>query len=203
MSNHITIEFCQEDRKRIDELIGLAGWIVGALKDMAAAQPAAPTSAHPVDAVIPFATAETFADRLREAMDNAGVKQADLVRETGLDKGAVSSYLAGKYEPKQKAVAAMAKCLNVPELWLMGYDVPKAEAPDPDQLSFFDQAPTEVANYTKADVQALVLKLAAPNTGKKGAVKAIVNEYAKKVSDIPEEKLNEVMAKLNQLAEEE
>ena len=58
-------------------------------------------------------------------------------------------------------------------------------------------------NYTKEDVQALVLKLAAPGTGKKDAVKAIVNEYAKKVSDIPEEKLNEVMAKLNQLAEEE
>ena len=59
------------------------------------------------------------------------------------------------------------------------------------------------ANYTKEDVQTLVLKLAAPSTGKKDAVKAIVNEYAKKVSDIPAEKLNEVMAKLNQLAEEE
>ena len=193
MSNHITIEFCKEDRQRIDELIGLAGWITGALKDMAAAQPAA---AHPVDAVIPFTTPETFADRLRQAMDNAGVKQADLVRETGLDKGAVSSYLAGKYEPKQKAVAAMAKCLNVPELWLMGYDAPKAEAPDPAEQP-------EQVNYTKADVQALVMKLAAPGTGKKDAVKAIVNEYAKKISDIPEEKLNEVMAKLNKLAEEE
>ena len=199
MSNHITIEFCQEDRKRIDELIGMAGWIAGALKDMAAAQPAAPEQVndHPVDAVIPFTTAETFADRLREAMDNAGVKQADLVRETGLDKGAVSSYLAGKYEPKQKAVAAMAKCLNVPELWLMGYDVPKPAA-EPEPV-----AEPEEPTYSKEDVQALVLKLAAPNTGKKDAVKAIVNEYAKKVSDIPEDKLNEVMAKLTKLAEEE
>jgi hypothetical protein len=58
-------------------------------------------------------------------------------------------------------------------------------------------------NYTKDDVQALVLKLAAPDTGKKAAAKAIVNEYAKKVSDIPEEKLNEVMAKLQKLAKEE
>ena len=64
-------------------------------------------------------------------------------------------------------------------------------------------AEPEQVNYTKADVQALVMKLAAPGTGKKDAVKAIVNEYAKKISDIPEEKLNEVMAKLNQLAEEE
>ena len=142
MSNHITIEFCQEDRKRIDELIGMAGWIAGALKDLAAntapvimddsANEIKLTSEHPVDEVSPHA------------------------------------------------------------------------APDPDQLSFFEQAPEpEAANYIKADVQALVLKLAAPGTGKKDAVKAIVNEYAKKVSDIPKEKLNEVMAKLNKLAEEE
>ena len=37
--NQIVIEFCKEDRQRIDELIGLAGWIAGALKDMAAAAP--------------------------------------------------------------------------------------------------------------------------------------------------------------------
>lgn len=200
MSNHITIEFCQEDRKRIDELIGMAGWIAGALKDMAAAQPAAPAAAHPVDAVIPFTTPETFADRLREAMDAAGVKQADLVRETGLDKGAVSSYLAGKYEPKQKAVAAMAECLKVPELWLMGYDVPKTAAPaaGPEPA-----AEPEAPKFTKDDVQALVIKLAAPNTGKKDAARAIIYEYAKKVSDIPEDKINDVMAKLTKLAEEE
>lgn len=137
MSNHITIEFCKEDRQRIDELIGLAAWITGALKDLAANT--APvimddttnkiklTSEHPVDEVSPHAAPEPVAE---------------------------------------------------PE-------------------------PVAAVNYTKADVQALVLKLAAPGTGKKDAVKAIVNEYAKKVSDIPEEKLNEVMAKLNQLAEEE
>lgn len=35
----ITVELCKEDRQRVDELIGMAGWIVGALKDMAAAAP--------------------------------------------------------------------------------------------------------------------------------------------------------------------
>lgn len=64
-------------------------------------------------------------DRLREAMTEAGKKQADLVRETGIDKGALSSYLSGKYEPKQKAIAALARVLNVTEMWLWGYDVPK------------------------------------------------------------------------------
>ena len=64
-------------------------------------------------------------DRLREAMLDADKKQADLVRETGIDKGAISSYLSGKYEPKSKAIGALARALNVSEMWLWGYDVPK------------------------------------------------------------------------------
>lgn len=65
------------------------------------------------------------ADRLREAMADAGKTQADLMRETGLDRGAISSYLKGKYEPKQMAVSKMARALGVSEMWLWGYDVPK------------------------------------------------------------------------------
>ena len=65
----------------------------------------------------------TISQRLREALDASGMKQADLVRETGLDRGSISSYLSGKYEPKQKAIYKMAKALNVNEAWLMGYDV--------------------------------------------------------------------------------
>jgi transcriptional regulator with XRE-family HTH domain len=68
----------------------------------------------------------TTAERLQEAMQAAGKKQVDLVRETGLERGAVSRYVAGKYEPKQTAVAKLAVALNVSEMWLFGYDVPKA-----------------------------------------------------------------------------
>lgn len=66
----------------------------------------------------------TTAERLREALTRSGKKQADLVRATGLDRGSVSSYLAGKYEPKQTAVYKMATFLDVSEMWLLGYDVP-------------------------------------------------------------------------------
>ena len=59
-------------------------------------------------------------------MTDAGKKQADLVRETGLDRGAISSYLSGKYEPKQKALGLLAIALDVNEMWLFGYDVPRA-----------------------------------------------------------------------------
>ena len=71
----------------------------------------------------------TIAHRLRTALDASGKKQVDLVRETGLDRGAISSYLSGKYEPKQKAIYLMAKALNVSEAWLMGYDTPMVRAP--------------------------------------------------------------------------
>ncbi len=66
------------------------------------------------------------ADRLREAMNDAGLTQADLVRATGIHRSAISRYLLGEYEPKAQAVGKMAKALDVSEMWLWGYDVPKA-----------------------------------------------------------------------------
>ena len=73
-----------------------------------------------------FNRVATVAERLKIAMDEAGKKQIDLIRETGLDRGAVSKYVAGSYEPKQKAVTLLASALDVDEMWLWGYDVPKA-----------------------------------------------------------------------------
>jgi transcriptional regulator with XRE-family HTH domain len=64
-------------------------------------------------------------DRLREAMHDAGMKQADLVRETGLNRGTISRYLAGEVEPRQDAAYKLALVLNVSETWLWGYDVAK------------------------------------------------------------------------------
>ena len=63
-------------------------------------------------------------DRLKEAIEAANKKQADLARDTGLDKSAICQYLAGKYEPKQDAITKLAIALNVSEKWLLGYDVP-------------------------------------------------------------------------------
>ena len=41
-----------------------------------------------------------FRDRLSEAMARKGWKAVDLVERTGVPKGAVSYYLAGKFKPK-------------------------------------------------------------------------------------------------------
>ena len=64
-------------------------------------------------------------DRIREAMVDANKKQADLVRETGLNRGTISRYLSGEVEPRQDAAYKLALVLNVSETWLWGYDVPK------------------------------------------------------------------------------
>lgn len=67
----------------------------------------------------------TTAERLQEAMRDTGKKQVDLMNETGIERGAISRYVSGKYEPKQTAVTKLAIALNVSEMWLFGYDVPK------------------------------------------------------------------------------
>ena len=119
---------------------------------------------------------ESIATRLRRAMDAAGKKQADLVRETGLDRGSISSYLSGKYEPKQKAIYKLAAALDVSEAWLMGYDIPKERPPESkknDQLAklivrmrtderFYNNV-AALANLTESQYQSIEHLIAAFN----------------------------------------
>ena len=60
-------------------------------------------------------------------------------------------------------------------------------------------APQEAPEITAADIQRKVVALSA--AGKKAEVKAIVNDYATKVSAIPEDKRAEVWERLNALSE--
>lgn len=68
-------------------------------------------------------------DRIAQAMRDTGKKQVDLVRETGLNKSIISRCLSGKTEPKSGTIALLARALDVSEMWLWGYDVPKDRAP--------------------------------------------------------------------------
>ena len=133
MSNRITIELCAEDRKRIDELIGFAGWIVSEMKSKPNCMEFAPDGTitvkheeHPVDAVEPHG--------------------------------------------------------------------------DPEPVAEPEAAPAEkIYKVTKEDIMAKVQALAAPNNPKREQAKAIVKSYGAKVSDIPEDKYDEVMDKLVEL----
>lgn len=77
-------------------------------------------------------------------------------------------------------------------------DSPAPEAPEQPEPAAAEEP---VKTVTKEELQALVQELAAPGTGKRDAVKAIVQQYAKKVSDIPEDKRAEVMQQLIDLKE--
>lgn len=63
-------------------------------------------------------------DRIKEALEKREMKQSELVEKTGIDKGQMSSYISGKYKPKQNNLHLIATALSVDEAWLMGYDVP-------------------------------------------------------------------------------
>ena len=66
----------------------------------------------------------TFSERLKGAMELRDIDRATLLRITGIDKGAFSSYINGKYNAGQANLYLLAKALNVNEAWLMGHDVP-------------------------------------------------------------------------------
>lgn len=69
-------------------------------------------------------------DRLAEALARKGWKAVDLIERTGVPKGAVSYYLAGKSKPKTDRLYIIAQALDVSEAWLLGYDVPMARTDD-------------------------------------------------------------------------
>lgn len=71
-----------------------------------------------------FKRVATTSERLKEAMSLRKMKQVDIMRSTGLDRGSLSHYVSGNYEPKNEAIFKMAKALDVNEMWLWGYDVP-------------------------------------------------------------------------------
>ena len=66
----------------------------------------------------------TTSQRLHMAMAMDHKKQTDLVALTGINKGTISRYCSGEYEPKATAINKLATALNVAEMWLWGYDVP-------------------------------------------------------------------------------
>ncbi len=76
--------------------------------------------------------------RLRQIMQERGIKQVDLVRmcapfarEAGISMGksAISQYVTGKSLPAQRQLTILGQALNVSEAWLMGFDVPRDRAP--------------------------------------------------------------------------
>ncbi len=68
---------------------------------------------------------QVFSNRLKEAMEQKGFKQADLIQEAGsrgkkLGKSQVSQYVSGKTVPRPAVAELLADILGVELPWLMG-----------------------------------------------------------------------------------
>lgn len=71
-----------------------------------------------------------FATRLKQAMDLRGIKASELSEKAKIPKSAISQYLSGLYEAKQRSIFKLANVLDVSEGWLMGLDVPMERISD-------------------------------------------------------------------------
>ena len=76
----------------------------------------------------------TTAGRLKEIMDERGLRQVDVLAaakpycelyDIKLGKSDLSQYCSGKVEPNQQKLFVLAETLGVSESWLMGYDTTK------------------------------------------------------------------------------
>lgn len=63
-----------------------------------------------------------FKERLKQMMGDRGMRQADLAIKSGVSASLISSYLSGRYEPKDDRLQAIAKALDCDAIWLAGYD---------------------------------------------------------------------------------
>lgn len=67
---------------------------------------------------------DTFANRLKRAMDIRNMKAIELSEKSGISKSSLSEYISGKYEAKQNGIYLLSRALDVSEAWLMGLNVP-------------------------------------------------------------------------------
>lgn len=79
-------------------------------------------------------------ERIKEKLDEKGLKQADIARATGRSSVAVTKWLRGENVPKADNLKAIAKLLNVSDEWLLNGKEPKK-----------DQKPTGVSNVSFID----------------------------------------------------
>lgn len=92
-----------------------------------------------------------ISEKLKKAMVIRNISQAELVERTGINKGAISSYLSDRYEPKQKNIYLLANALDINEAWLMGYDVEMDKLVDDSTIKLTSSEETVVKAYRKAD----------------------------------------------------
>ena len=86
-------------------------------------------------------------NRIGEALELRNMKQVELAEKGGFNRGTINNWIKNKYQPKAKALAVLARILDVSELWLAGYDIPMERAPEQKQAD----ALIELFNRLRSD----------------------------------------------------
>lgn len=100
---------------------------------------------------------EEMKNRIAEALRIRNMKQVELAEKTGLSKASINSWLRQRWQPKQPAVLAMAKALDVSEMWLAGYDVPMERPAEQKKADTLTDALLFMRN--DSDVSAAVIRM--------------------------------------------
>lgn len=103
---------------------------------------------------------DTFANRLKKALDYNNMKPIDLARKTNINKSLISSYLSGVCKAKQDKLDIIARTLDVSEAWLMGYDV------DMDREWFEEKEPSEISIDNARYIETTTKTIKIPILGK-------------------------------------
>ena len=117
-------------------------------------------------------------DRLREALNDRGMKPIELAEQTDIPKSMVSYYLSGKSVPKADRIYKMAHVLGVNESWLLGYDVPKIRTAEQKK----NDTMVDVVSKLRSDPDFfdVVADLAELPAGEYASIKAIISALRNK-----------------------
>lgn len=116
---------------------------------------------------------ETFAARLKYAMDKAELKQADLAEKSGAPRSAISQYLSGKNVPSPGRLEALATATGATVAFLKGEEEPEKREKIPfiKKISPIDAAQCmgKSAQFVRNGLQRGILPFgnAVPGKGKK------------------------------------
>lgn len=117
----------------------------------------------------------TPAERLNEALALKNMKPSELSEMSGVAKSSISSYLSGKYDPKQSSLYRMSKALDVNEMWLGGYDVPMERPVEQKQTDAMVTLTKRMR--TEKEFRELILKISTLNEKRIGAIRAMVASW--------------------------
>ncbi|WP_289048755.1 helix-turn-helix domain-containing protein [uncultured Psychrobacter sp.] len=73
-----------------------------------------------------------MANRIKKCMEEKGLKQVDIVKTTGVSKGSISKWLAGKAKPSGEYLLRLSQVLGESEYWLLNGEYPYSSYADID-----------------------------------------------------------------------